>query len=99
MPMNEGVNTPIILHPHVPKTAGTSFLQLLEQNFGKRHYRHYDGSLSDGYSFTVRELEGLVAERRDIISFSSHNLRVFPPDICGRPALYVTFLREPTKTF
>jgi hypothetical protein len=45
--------------------------------------------------FTQGELDKYVSENSEVDCITSHQFRVFPPVIAGRPALYLTFLREP----
>jgi hypothetical protein len=85
---------PIILHCHIPKTAGTSVSAHLAGIFGKLHLSH---SHSDAdFVLTPRILETVFEINPFLRSLSSHHLRVFPTRITGRPAHYITFLRDPT---
>jgi hypothetical protein len=84
---------PIFIHVHVPKTAGQSLNVVLQQWFKGTHYGWYQPN--PGKSYTEEELSQFVAERPKLLSLASHSIRVFPPLIGGRPALYYTFLRHP----
>jgi hypothetical protein len=88
---------PIIVHVHIPKTAGTSFTELLRRQFEERHfsYLHPDPT----YVITPEQFDDLLIKKPSLESFSSHCVRTFPPRIAGRNALYITFLREPAAAF
>jgi len=88
---------PLIVHIHVPKTAGSSFRTLLQERFGSDHANLY---VDDTY-FVYGEsyLEEFVSGRPSLCSISSHFIRTFPPRIAGRTVLYVTFLRHPVERF
>jgi 2-polyprenyl-3-methyl-5-hydroxy-6-metoxy-1,4-benzoquinol methylase len=88
---------PILVHAHIPKTAGESFIDLLVRNFGMRAYRFEHGD--PNFVLTPEELERLFVDRPDLIAFSSHHIRVFPTVLAGRTALYFTILRDPTERF
>jgi len=88
---------PILVHAHIPKTAGTSFNELLSRQFQERHYQYLHPDPS--HIITLEEFEELLTKRPNLRSISSHCVRTFPPRIGGRPALYVTFLREPLAAF
>jgi hypothetical protein len=44
---------------------------------------------------TREEMDEYVSKNAELDCITSHHFRVFPPVIAGRPALYITFLREP----
>jgi hypothetical protein len=88
---------PIILHAHIPKTAGQSLIALFQQSFGVHHFIYYD-KRPDHY-WSADDLHKIVADNTELMAISSHSIRNFPTEIAGRPALYVTFLREPTAAF
>jgi hypothetical protein len=86
---------PIIMHCHVPKTAGTTVSAHLAGIFGKLHLSH---SHSDpAFVLTPPILNTLLQINPYLRSLSSHHLRVFPTRILDRPAHYITFLRDPTN--
>jgi hypothetical protein len=95
--VSEQRKNPILLHAHIPKTAGESFIDLLVRNFGARAYR-YEHS-DPNFVLTPEQLECLLVDRSDLVAFSSHHIRVFPRVLAGRTALYFTMLRHPTETF
>jgi len=88
---------PIILHAHIPKTAGHSMIALFQQSFGVHHFIYYD-KRPDHY-WSAGDLHKIVADDTELMAISSHSIRNFPTEIAGRPALYVAFLREPTAAF
>ncbi len=88
---------PLFIHMHVPKSGGTSLNQLLSQWFsGRMEWVYFDDPLR---IVTREELEALVAKKQHLDCITSHHFRFFPPVIAGRPALYITFLREPVDYF
>jgi hypothetical protein len=91
------MRTPLIVHVHVPKTGGTSFRSMLENQFGPDHANLYVDDTFFVYS--EREIEAFVAARPELRSLSSHFIRTYPPRIAGREVLYVTFLRRPVELF
>jgi len=85
---------PIILHGHIPKTAGTSVQELFQVNFGSDHFQHWvPDSL---YCLSKTDIEAMLDRQPDLIVISSHNLRFFWRQLCGRRTLPITFLRKPT---
>jgi len=95
--MSRETQGPILLHAHIPKTAGESFIDLLVRNFGMRAYR-YEHS-DPNFVIAPNDLERLFFDRPDLIAFSSHHVRVFPSILAGRRALSFTTLREPTERY
>jgi hypothetical protein len=89
---------PIILHAHIPKTAGTTFQEILPYNFGDDHLLHWS---KDPLApcLSRADLEGLVDRQPTLTSISSHNLRLFWPEVRGRQTLAITFLRSPASHF
>lgn len=90
------MDEPIILHSHIPKTAGTTVAAHLSGIFGKLHLCHFHSDTE--FVLTTTILETLFEINPLLRSLSSHHLRVFPIRILGRPAHYITFLRDPTQT-
>lgn len=88
---------PLIVHVHVPKSAGSSFRTLLQRRFGPDHANLYvdDTHFVYGESY----LEEFISSRPSLRSISSHFIRTFPPRIAGREILYITFLRRPVEQF
>ncbi len=88
---------PLFLHCHIPKTAGVSVGQLLDSTFHPYHFNHYHSDPL--YVLTPPRLETLLKITPTLRSISSHSLRTFPRQVCGRKTCYITFLRDPTAAF
>ena len=89
--------TPLILHCHIPKTAGTTISAGFRNTFEFFHLHHYH---PDPFYILGREtLESLVEIFPDLRSISSHHLRSFPLSVGARPTFLVTFLRRPEEAF
>ncbi len=88
---------PVLIHVHVPKCAGTSFRRHLDDSFGDRHVSLYVDQTA--FVYTPELLAGTVLNKGPVSAISSHFIREFPPLIRNRPALYITFLREPVRHF
>jgi hypothetical protein len=88
---------PLILHCHIPKTAGTTISAGFRKTFEFFHLHHYH---PDPFYILSREtLEGLLEIFPDLRSISSHHLRSFPLAIGSRATFLVTFLRRPEDAF
>jgi hypothetical protein len=95
--MNEISRHPVLGHIHVPKTAGSSVRQVLDDRFKTAHLHLYQGH---GTSFVYdNEVLSLLFANTSHKAFSSHFVRRFPPLLAGRPAHYITFLRHPVQQF
>ena len=88
---------PLLVHVHIPKCAGTSFRSLLQTSFGDRHCDYYPWDQS--VCLTRDQLLQFVLDRPEMVSLSSHVVRLFPPIIWDRLGLYVAFLRNPIQRF
>ncbi len=84
---------PILVHVHIPKTAGTSFNKLLEQTFGERHLNCH--SPQPGFEYSPEAFAQILWEHPGLVSISSHSFRCFPHTVADRIPLYVCFLRQP----
>ena len=92
---NGPTTRPIFVHAHVPKSGGTSLNKLLYNWFqGRMRWMHFADPTR---MFTQQEMDDYVAKNAELDCITSHHFRVFPPVIAGRPALYITFLREPAS--
>lgn len=90
-------NLPLILHCHIPKTAGTTVSAGFRRSFDIFHFHHFH---PDPFYILAREnLEGLLEIDPSLRSISSHHLRSFPLSVCDRPTFLVTFLRRPEEAF
>jgi hypothetical protein len=89
--------TPLILHCHIPKTAGTTISAGFRNTFEFFHLHHYH---PDPFYILRREtLASLLEIFPDLRSVSSHHLRSFPLGVGARPTFLVTFLRRPEHAF
>jgi hypothetical protein len=95
--MKESRNASIILHCHIPKTAGTTVSAGLRRSFEIFHLYHCHPD--PVYILTREVLERLLEIYPALASISSHHLRSFPLSIRGRPTFLVTFLRKPEDAF
>jgi len=90
--MNE-ISHPLLLHCHIPKTAGTTISAGLRKSFEILHFHHFH---PDPFYILTREtLEQLLEISPALNSISSHHLRSFPMKLRGRPTFLITFLRKP----
>jgi hypothetical protein len=88
---------PIIVHAHIPKTAGTSVNELLQSNFGDDHLSHWT---SDPVAcLSLADFQEILDQRPTLRSISSHRARFIWPQIGDRTTLPITFLRDPTCQF
>jgi hypothetical protein len=89
--------TPVILHSHIPKTAGTTVSSGFRRSFESFHIHHYHSD--PFYVLTKDKLETLLEICPRLRSISSHHLRSFPLSIGARPTFLLTFLRRPEDAF
>lgn len=89
--------SPLILHCHIPKTAGTTVSAGFSKTFEFFHLHHCH---PDPFYILRREtLESLLEIFPDLRSISSHHLRSFPLSVGARPTFLLTFLRRPEDAF
>jgi hypothetical protein len=88
---------PLILHCHIPKTAGTTVSVGFRRSFEFFHIHHYHPD--PFFILTKEKLETLLEVYPDLRSISSHHVRSFPLSIGGRPTFLLTFLRRPEDAF
>jgi hypothetical protein len=91
------MESPLILHCHIPKTAGTTVSAGLRSSFGIFHFHHFHPD--PFYILTCEALEELLEIDPNLRSISSHQLRSFPLSVGGRPTFLMTFLRKPEDVF
>ena len=91
------METPVLVHVHLPKCAGTSIRTHLKRSFGSEHRNLYPGPHSFVYDEDRLWKEAISDPA--VRSVSSHFIRRFPQFIRGRRVLYFTFLREPLQQF
>lgn len=90
-------DSPLILHCHIPKTAGTTISAGLRKSFDLFHFHHWHPD--PFYILTPAVLGNLLGMIPTLKSITSHHLRSFPLSINGRPTFLITFLRKPEDTF
>jgi hypothetical protein len=90
-------DAPLILHCHIPKTAGITVSAGLKRSFELCHIHHYHPDPL--YILTPEVLEELLEINPALLSISSHHLRSFPLSVAGRPTFLITFLRRPEDVF
>ena len=90
-------DSPLILHCHIPKTAGTTISAGLRKSFDLFHFHHWHPD--PFYILTPEVLGNLLGMIPTLKSITSHHLRSFPLSINGRPTFLITFLRKPEDTF
>lgn len=86
------VTDPLLVHVHLPKNGGSSFNDLLFENFGHRFVPVY---ASDPFELQKADFfEKSVPQMPHALVTASHNFVEFPAKVQRRPMLYVTFLRH-----
>ena len=97
MNLHGKTESPLILHCHIPKTAGTTVSAGLRRSFDIFHFHHFHPN--PFYILARENLEELLEIDPSLRSISSHHLRSFPLSVAGRPTFLMTFLRKPEDTF
>jgi predicted metal-dependent hydrolase len=90
-------DAPLILHCHIPKTAGMTVSDGFKKSFALCHVHHYHPD--PHYLLNQEILDNLLEINPALLSISSHHLRSFPLSVKGRPTFFVTFLRRPEDAF
>jgi hypothetical protein len=93
----EDRHSPLILHCHIPKTAGTTISAGFRKSFDLFHFHHWHPDPL--YILTAEVLKNLLEMIPTLKSITSHHLRSFPLSINDRPTFLITFLRKPEDTF
>ena len=83
----------VIIFVHIPKTAGTSFRFILENNFGVSHC-HTNHTGKSVFSQTDLDFAQNVFPR--LRSIAGHNI-IDPLQLSVADPFYITFLREPVS--
>jgi hypothetical protein len=90
-------DAPLVLHCHIPKTAGITVSAGLKRSFELCHIHHYHPDPL--YILAPEVLEELLEINPALVSISSHHLRSFPLSVASRPTFLMTFLRRPEDVF
>lgn len=91
---------PFLFFIHIPKTAGSSFLDLLMRQYGDRLYGVYS-DIHDEAPFSRRQLTEFVTDYGGAYDcLASHRLSAnFPGQVGDRRCLGVSFVRDPFDLF
>jgi hypothetical protein len=73
MQSTENIMMPLVIHTHVPKTAGTSVCNIFRRNYGDRHLDLYDPH--PARIFQENYLEEVLKVNPEVVSISSHSFR------------------------
>ena len=83
----------VICHYHIYKNSGTSFDEILTQNFNENHIL-FDGPFPF-FSINQEELLKVIERRVNGVAFSSHQTYLPVPSSLDVNVLPVVFIREP----
>jgi hypothetical protein len=84
----------MIVHLHVPKTAGTTFNYVLRKAY---RGKFFEGIFEPGHVLSDDEARAFIESQRDMRAISSHALRYPCPPVNDLQYQYVTILREPVE--
>lgn len=89
------------IHVHIPKTAGTSFNEFLETNFGKDNFERHDGRLIDFLpKLNYKIVKKFVNRDYGMKGATSHSFNaLLPYDTCKKKIIAMSFLRNPVDQF
>ncbi len=85
--------TPLLIHYHIFKNAGTSFEWALQEAFGKG-FRLHDSPTAGGM-VSARDLARLVRHEPELAAISSHQAHPPAPRVLGRTVLTSILIRDP----
>lgn len=91
---------PFLFFIHIPKTAGSSFLDLIMRQCGPRFYGVYS-NIHQESPFTLKQLTEFVRDHgENYDALASHRLSArFPQSVGRRNCLGVSFMRDPFDLF
>ena len=91
----EAHTDPLILFLHIPKTGGTTLIEILRATYGRdRFIRVQEGSNSENYATVA----GILAERPDAYDAIAAHMRQFGVhESSTRSCLYLATLRDPAQ--
>lgn len=81
---------------HIPKTAGMTFTDVLEKQYGKKHSFHLRGAQKFEDMETYKNMS--KSEKMSIDVITGHLSHIMETDI-PKKVRYVTFLRDPLQQF
>lgn len=86
---SDGTVQPVVIHLHVPKTAGTSLNSLLEQHYPKAQVLNGVGGAP------LAKLAALPQQDRDALRLITGHAPYGIHELLSRPHLYLCLLRQP----
>ncbi len=89
---------PFFVFAHLPKCAGTTFIDILRRNLGPRFY--HDNGLLQNYQYSVAQMSRIVALYPKLDCIASHRYSfAIPVDdpACPRTVKAFTFVRDPVE--
>lgn len=88
----------VYFHVHIPKCGGSTFLEVLQQNFGWGFHRD-DGLLTD-YQYSSEQVDKILRAHQWLRCYSSHKLSLELPYCFPGIDLYsIAFIRDPVDRF
>lgn len=96
-PRGAGEGPPVLVHVHIPKSAGLTVGQILREWFADAHLDLY--SEHELTVFEPDRLGVILASAPGVRSIASHAIRRYPSRLAGRRALYFCLLRDPRQQF
>lgn len=97
--VQRGSYRPMLVHVHVPKTAGISIRKVLETTFPNR-VLPVDHRVHRGNHGNLTTIHSLLLAHSQFDALCSHLFRFsYPSVVAGRLMLYFTFLRNPADQF
>jgi hypothetical protein len=97
-PLRQPHLAPLLGHIHLPKTGGTSVMEVLSAYYGSAHKNLYFNNPPTTFVYQNDQVAEFVQDV-GVKAFSSHFVRRFPPVLAGRPVYYITSLRDPVQQF
>jgi SAM-dependent methyltransferase len=96
-PRGAGEGPPVLVHVHIPKSAGLTVGRILREWFADAHLDLY--SEHELTVFEPDRLGVILASAPGVRSIASHAIRRYPVRLAGRRALYFCMLRDPRQQF
>ena len=83
----------LLVHYHIYKNSGTSFEQVLDDNYGDRHLK-IDGPFAFSH-ITQDQLANIIEQHPSLLAYSSHQIHLPVPSSVEFRAIPVVFVRNP----